>query len=174
MNTRLILSATLLLGLSGCATYDYVGNDAGGYYHGSAEVQRTYPRGYPGDYGYGSYGYGSYGYGGYGGYYRYYGYPHYLVTRPPHDGHRPPGHGNGHAPPRPGGSQPAHPPPPAGSNKSPWRNMDQPRQPQAGPAQRNAPARRLAPVRPAAPTRAVPERRSSQTRGGRNVHRVKR
>ena len=69
MIKRLIVSAGLLLGLSGCATYDYVGGSSGGYYHGSPSVQYNYPYGYPDSgYGYGGYGYGSsyYGYGNYG------------------------------------------------------------------------------------------------------------
>ncbi len=151
MKMRLILSAGLLLGLSGCATYDYVGSGSGGYYSGSASVQRTYPYGYPyGSYGYGSYGYGPYGYGSYG-YYDRYPYPVYRPPynpppRPPHgghwgDGHRPPPTGNdngGHRPPpRPGDGdgRPPRPRPPVdggGSGKSPWRDMDrQPRRPLA-------------------------------------------
>ena len=77
MKKRLILSAGLLLGLSGCATYDYVDGGAGGYYRGATSVQRTYPYGYP----YGAYGYGPYGYGSYG--YYDYRYP-YPVYRPPY------------------------------------------------------------------------------------------
>ena len=97
MIKRLIISTGLLLGLSGCATYDYVGGGSGGYYHGSPSVQYSYPYGYPNSgYGYGGYGYGS-GYYGYGSY----GYPvyrpNYNRPRPPYhgNGQRPPGHGHG-------------------------------------------------------------------------------
>ena len=71
MKMRLIVAGGLLLALSGCATYDYVGSGGGGggsgYYHGAPSTQYRYPAGYP--YGYGSspYGYGSGYYGG--GYY---------------------------------------------------------------------------------------------------------
>lgn len=183
MKTRLILSAGLLLGLSGCATYDYVGSGSGGYYHGSPQVQRSYPYGYPsGSYGYpyGTYGYGSYGYGGYyGGQYGNYGYPYPVyrpAQRPPHNGHRPPPKGNGHVPPRPGNGQP----PANGSGKAPWRDLDRLQRPQprpgradARPMQRNAPApRAVAPARPAMPQRAAPERRPSQTRRDPNLRQV--
>jgi len=47
MIKRLIVSTGLLLALSGCATYDYVGGSGGGYYHGSPSVQYSYPYGYP-------------------------------------------------------------------------------------------------------------------------------
>lgn len=103
MKMRLLLAGGLLLALSGCATYDYVGG-GNGYYRGTPSVQYNYPYGYP-SYGYGSYPYyGGYGYYGYGGsYYR----PAYRP--PPRPDHRPP-------PPRP--------PRPGYNGGSPWRNMD--------------------------------------------------
>jgi len=177
MKTRLILSAGLLLGLSGCATYDYVGGGSGGYYHGSPQVQRTYPYGYP----YGAYGYGAYGYGGYYGGYGSYGYPYPVYRpphRPPHNGHRPPPQGNGHTPPRPGNGQPPHPPPANGSGKAPWRDLDRLQRPQPRPGKTESrPIRRpvpqaVAPARPVVPQRAAPERRPSQTRSSRNVRQV--
>lgn len=191
---RLIISAGLLLGLSGCATYDYVGGGAGGYYHGSPSVQRSYPYGYPyggsygGYYGYGSgyYGYGDYGYG-YGG--------RYPVYRPPHN-HRPPhnGHGNGHRPghggnhgngprpphgqgtSRPTPSTPSLPPVNSGGSKSPWRDMDrlqrpQPSRPAASvqPMQRAAPRPQSAAPRQPMQSRPIPERQPSHNREDRAV-----
>lgn len=187
MKTRLILSAGMLLGLSGCVTYDYVDDGSGGYYHGSPQVQRNYPYGYPGSYGSGSY-------GGYYDYYGSYGYPVYRPRynpppRPPqgghghgHQGHRPPPHGNGHHPPqRPdnGDGRPTR-PPPADGGKSPWRDMDrlqrpQPRGPRSGateqrPMQRPMPAPQSMPSqRPSMPQRAAPERRTSHNRDDRGV-----
>lgn len=115
MKIRLILAGGLLLALSGCATYDYVGSGGGGgasgYYHGTPSTQYRYPYGYPSSYPYG-YGSGYYGGGYYGGGYPVYRpYPNY---RPPHH-HRPPQ--GGHRPP------PDRPRPPRQSG-SPWRNMD--------------------------------------------------
>ncbi len=178
MKMRLILSAGLLLGLSGCATYDYVDGGAGGYYRGATSVQRTYPYGYPYGGGYGPYGYGSYGY------YDYYRspYPVYrppYTPRPPHgghwgNGHRPPAHGNGNGghrpPPRPGDGdgRPTRPPrPPVEGGKSPWRDMDRLQRPQPRPAQ---PVQRAmpAPRADAAPRpmmqRPAPSRPPSQSR----------
>jgi hypothetical protein len=186
MKMRLILSAGLLLGLSGCATYDYVGSGAGGYYSGAASVQRTYPYGYPYGGGYGPYGYGSYGY------YDYYRSP-YPVYRPPYnppprpphgghwgDGHRPPpGHGNGNGghrpPPRPGdgdgNGRPPHPRPPVdggGSGKSPWRDMDRPTRPQPRPQAQAMPRSMPSPQANGAPRpmmqRPAPARPPSQSR----------
>ncbi len=179
MKMRLILSAGLLLGLSGCATYDYVDGGAGGYYRGATSVQRSYPYGYPyGSYGYGPYGYGPYGYGSYG--YYDYGYP-YPVHRPPYkppqrpphggqwgDGHHPPpGHGNGD------GGRPTRPPPAdGGSGKSPWRDMDRLRRPQPRPpaqtVQRATPVpQATAAPRPMTQQRPAPARPPSQSRGPR-------
>lgn len=175
---RLIISAGLLLGLAGCATYDYVGGGAGGYYHGSPSVQYSYPYGYPyGRYdGYYGYGNGYYGYGGYGGR-----YPIYL---PPHN-HRPPsrppqhGHGNGHRPRPPHGqdmgpptpSVPSRPPVNSGGGKSPWRDMDRLQRPQqsrpaaAQPMQRAMPRPQAAAPRPAMqPRPAAPARQPSHNR----------
>jgi hypothetical protein len=84
MKTRLMLAGGLLLALTGCTTYDYVGGGrSGSYYHGAPSVEYRYPAGYP-------YNYGPY-YGGYGGYYGGYGNPYYSrpIYRPPHN-HRPP------------------------------------------------------------------------------------
>ncbi|KLD79691.1 hypothetical protein FZ025_11140 [Xanthomonas hyacinthi] len=155
MNMRLIWAAGLLVTLSGCATYDYADN-GGGYYRGAPSVEYRYPAGYSdgyyapysaapygygaGDYGYGygdyGYGYGDYGYYGYGGpyYYRdYYGPPR----------HRPP-------PPRPDAN--GRPPPPAIGGrdrvKSPWRDMDRLRRPDAANA---GPRPQSMQSRPAAP-----------------------
>lgn len=183
MKKRLILSAGLLLGLSGCATYDYVDGGAGGYYRGATSVQRTYPYGYP----YGAYGPGPYGYGGYGsyGYYDYrYPYPVYRPPyrpRPPHGGHDgnghrpPPGHGNGdggHRPPRPGdgdgnGRPPRPRPPVDGGGKSPWRDMDRLSRPQPRP-QAQMPRAMPSPQASGAPRpmmqRPAPVRSPSQSR----------
>lgn len=129
MKMRLMLAGGLLLALTGCTTYDYVGGGrSGSYYHGAPSVEYRYPAGYP-------YNYGPY-YGGYGGYYGGYGNPYYSrpIYRPPHN-HRPPprpGNGGEHRPPQ-SNAQPSAPPPqarpaPAPSaprmNGSPWRNMD--------------------------------------------------
>ena len=84
MKMRLMLAGGLLLALTGCTTYDYVGGGrSGSYYHGAPSVEYRYPAGYP-------YNYGPY-YGGYGGYYGGYGNPYYSrpIYRPPHN-HRPP------------------------------------------------------------------------------------
>jgi len=83
MKTRLMLAGGLLLALTGCTTYDYVGGRSGGYYHGAPSVEYRYPYGYPADYGYPYY--GGVGYYGYGG-------PYYQrpIYRPPHNNHRPP------------------------------------------------------------------------------------
>lgn len=190
MIKRLIVSAGLLMGLSGCATYDYVGGSSGGYYHGSPSTQYNYPYGYPSGsgYGYGSgyYGYGSYGYPVYRPYYR---------PQPPYhgNGHRPPGHGNGHnhngnRPPRPGndGGRPPRPgngdgrpprPPPAnngGGGKSPWRDLDRLQRPQ--PRADNAPMQRAMPrpqamaaPRPAIQDRPAAPRQPSQVRNSQGV-----
>ncbi|MCO5737817.1 hypothetical protein NHG30_15120, partial [Stenotrophomonas maltophilia] len=91
MKTRLMLAGGLMLALTGCTTYDYVGGGrSGSYYHGAPSVEYRYPAGYPYNYGYPYY-------GGYGGYYGGYGNPYYSrpIYRPPHN-HRPP--------PRPPGS----------------------------------------------------------------------
>lgn len=176
MKKRLILSAGLLLGLSGCATYDYVDGGAGGYYRGATSVQRTYPYGYP----YGAYGYGPYGYGSYGYYDYRYPYPVYRPPyrpRPPHGhdgGHRPPpGHGNGdggHRPPRPGdgdGRPPRLRPPVDGGGKSPWRDMDRLQRPQPRP-QAQVPRAMPSPQANGAPRpmmhRPAPPRPPSQSR----------
>jgi hypothetical protein len=85
MKTRLMLAGGLLLALTGCTTYDYVGGGrSGSYYHGAPSVEYRYPAGYPYNYGYPYY-------GGYGGYYGGYGNPYYSrpIYRPPHN-HRPP------------------------------------------------------------------------------------
>jgi len=120
MKTRLFLAGGLLLALTGCASYDYVGGGGGGgYYHGAPSTEYRYPYGYPSAY---PYGYGGY-YGG-GGYYgNGYNYPIYRPVRPvrppPHGGHtrppvvRPPD--QGHRPP---------PRPPRNNGGAPWRNMD--------------------------------------------------
>lgn len=177
MKMRLLIAAGLLAGLSGCATYDYVGGSSGGYYHGAPSTQYSYPYGYGnyggyGGIGYGSYGYGSYGYGGYG-----YGYPGYRPPiyypsnqhrpppRPPYGGH---GNGNGHRPP-PGngngngnGNRPPRPPMPEGGNRSPWRNLDglqrpQPRANDERPMQR--PSQSMATPRPPMQQRPTPQYR---------------
>jgi hypothetical protein len=97
MKMRLMFAGGLLLALSGCATYDYVGGGAGsGYYHGAPSVEYRYPYGYPSGYGPGYYGGGYYG-GGYG-----YGNPYYRPYpnyRPPHNHRPPPRPGNGGNPP---------------------------------------------------------------------------
>lgn len=123
MKMRLMLAGSLLLTLSGCATYDYVGGGGGGngYYHGAPSVEYRYPAGYPYGYGSGYYGGGGYyGYGGYGGYSNYPIYRPYPNYRPPHH-HRPPprpGNGNG------GQVRPPDRPRPHYNGGSPWRNMD--------------------------------------------------
>ncbi len=140
MKMRLIVAGGLLLALSGCATYDYVGSGGGdGYYHGAPSTQYRYPAGYPGAYGYPSYpyGYGSgyYGYGGYG--YGGYGYPVYRPVpnhRPPHNGHRPPNHTR---PPNQGQRPPTR--PPGNNGGSPWRNLDSVTRPRPQPGN-NRPA----------------------------------
>ena len=84
MKTRLMLAGGLMLALTGCTTYDYVGGGrSGSYYHGAPSVEYRYPAGYPYNYGYPYY-------GGYGGYYGGYGNPYYSrpIYRPPHN-HRP-------------------------------------------------------------------------------------
>lgn len=136
MKTRLMLAGGLMLALTGCTTYDYVGGGrSGGYYHGAPSVEYRYPYGYPSDYGYPYYrGYGG-GYYGYGG-------PYYQrpIYRPPHH-HRPP--------PRPGNGGENRPPPPPRQNNggSPWRNMDSLRRP-------SPPAQRI--ERPSPPPQARP------------------
>ncbi len=147
MKMRLMFAGGLLLALSGCATYDYVGGGAGsGYYHGAPSVEYRYPYGYPSGYGPGYYGGGYYG-GGYG-----YGNPYYRPYpnyRPPHNHRPPPRPGNGGNPPvRPDRPRPSY------NGGSPWRNMDSvggrpPQQqqrpsppPQARPAQAPRPAQR--------------------------------
>jgi len=182
MKKRLILSAGLLLGLSGCATYDYVGGGSGGYYHGAPSVQRSYPYGYPYDsYGYGPYGYGSYGYYGYSNY----GYPGYrppyvIVPSRPQNGHwnghrPPPAHGNGQRPPRPGNNEgrPPRPPVNGGGGKSPWRDLDRLQRPQTRPPQamqRALPVPQAAAApQPMAQPRQTPVRPASQSRGARRV-----
>jgi len=170
MKMRLILSAGLLLGLSGCATYDYVDGGAGGYYRGATSVQRTYPYGYPYGGGYRPYGYGSYGY------YDYYRYPYPVYRpprypRPPHgghwgNGHRPPGHGNGNGD---GGHRPPR-PPVEGGGKSPWRDMDRLQRPQprpAQPVQRAMPAPRATAAPRPMMQRPAPPRPPSQSHGPR-------
>jgi hypothetical protein len=53
MKTRLMLAGGLLLALTGCTTYDYVGGGrSGSYYHGAPSVEYRYPAGYPYNYGY--------------------------------------------------------------------------------------------------------------------------
>lgn len=100
MKMRLLLAGGLLLGLTGCTTYDYVGGGrGGGYYHGAPSVEYRYPAGYPYNYGYPYY-------GGYGGYYGGYGNPYYSrpIYRPPHNHRpppRPPGNGGENRPPPP-------------------------------------------------------------------------
>lgn len=144
MKMRLIIAGGLLLALSGCATYDYVGGGRDGYYHGAPSTQYRYPAGYPGGYPYG-YGSGYYGYGGYGyGYPVYRSYPNY---RPPHHGHRP-GNGNHRPPDRP------RPPtrPPGNNGGSPWRNMDSNTRPRQPSVSRPAPQRQQQ-ARPAQPPR---------------------
>lgn len=173
MKMRLFLAVGLLAGLSGCATYDYVGSGSGGYYHGAPTTQYSYPSGYGGYGGFGGVGYGSYGSGGY-----VYGYPGYRPPvyypshqhrpppRPPHggngngngNGHRPPsGHGPGNPPPPgTGDGRPPRPPPASngGRGPSPWRNLDglqrpQPRAQGERPMQRPMPpARSMAAPRP--------------------------
>lgn len=144
MKMRLIFAGGLLLALSGCATYDYVGGGAGsGYYHGAPSVEYRYPYGYPSGYGPGYYGGGYYG-GGYG-----YGNPYYRPYpnyRPPHNHRPPPRPGNGGNPPvrpdRPDRPRPSY------NGGSPWRNMDSlgGRQQQQRPQQQ----------RPSAPPQARP------------------
>jgi len=138
MKTRLMLAGGLLLALTGCTTYDYVGGGrSGSYYHGAPSVEYRYPAGY-------HYNYGPY-YGGYGAYYGGYGYPYYSrpIYRPPHN-HRPP--------PRPPGNGENRPPRPPRENNggSPWRNMDSMRRPPQPSVQRPAPPARPAPA-PSAP-----------------------
>lgn len=146
MIKRFVIGAAALLALSGCATYDYVG-DGSGYYQGYGGASSS-PYGYSP---YGSYRYGDYSYYG-NGYYPYRPVVVRPIVLPPN--HRP-GHGHGNRPPqhrpdRPGGSNHDHRPPrpPAGnggghrpppqsrppqnrpprpesSTGSPWRNMDQ-------------------------------------------------
>ncbi|WP_312709123.1 hypothetical protein [Stenotrophomonas sp.] len=147
MKMRLLFAGGLMLALTGCATYDYVGGGrGGGYYHGAPSTEYRYPYGYPYDSGYPYYG----GYGYYG-----YGNPYYSrpVYRPPPHNHRPP--------PRPGNGGENRPPPPPRQNNggSPWRNLDSMRRPPqadrpSGPPQ----ARPSAPpqARPAAPPQARP------------------
>ena len=172
MKTRLILAAGLLLGLSGCATYDYVGGAGGRYYHGAPSVQYSYPYGYGGSRGYGSY--GSYGYGRYG--YEDYGYrgyrPSYIYY--PQNQYRPPhgGQGNGHRPPRPGNGEgrPPRPPPASngGNNKSPWRNLDNLQRPQPRASeqpQRSQPQpRAMGAPRPVLQAGEAPQSRAALTR----------
>lgn len=169
---RLIIAAGLALGLSGCATYDYVGGGSGGYYHGTPSTQYRYPYGYP--YGYDAPGYGYYGSWGYYG-------PTYIyrprpVQPPPRPGHRPPPRPGNYQPGRPGNHQPGRPtqpPPPAGNgtNKSPWRNLDGLRPPRNDGQPRNVPRpqqqARPAAVqgpRPAMQNRPAPQRRESPRR----------
>ncbi len=95
MKLRLLSVLVAATALSGCASYDYAGGGAGGYYHGRPSAD--YYGGYAGYGGYGTYGYGGYApygyrhggsyyrYYGYGGYNPYYPYPRYYVVRPPHD-----------------------------------------------------------------------------------------
>ena len=191
MNMRLILAAGLLLGLSGCATYDYVGGGSGGYYHGAPSVQRSYPYGYPyGSYGYDPYGYGSYGYSSYFNYG--YGYPVYrdryivVPSRPQNghgNGHRPPqghGNGNGHWQPRPGNNdgRPQRPPPVnGGGSKAPWRDMDRLQRPQprtAQPSGQRIRPQAMGTPRPAMQPRQMPSRPASQSRGSYRSHRSER
>ncbi|WP_336685703.1 hypothetical protein [Stenotrophomonas maltophilia] len=141
MKMRLMLAGGLLLALTGCTTYDYVGGGrSGSYYHGAPSVEYRYPAGYP-------YNYGPY-YGGYGGYYGGYGNPYYSrpIYRPPHN-HRPlprPGNGGEHRPPPP--SRPSY------NGGSPWRNMDSMRRPPQSNAQPSAPPPQARPApAPSAP-----------------------
>jgi hypothetical protein len=111
MKMRLMLAGGLLLALTGCTTYDYVGGGrSGSYYHGAPSVEYRYPAGYP-------YNYGPY-YGGYGGYYGGYGNPYYSrpIYRPPQSNAQP------SAPPPQ--ARPAPAPSAPRMNGSPWRNMD--------------------------------------------------
>lgn len=142
MKMRLMFAGGLLLALTGCTTYDYVGGGrSGSYYHGAPSVEYRYPAGYPYNYGYPYY-------GGYGGYYGGYGNPYYSrpIYRPPHN-HRPP--------PRPGNGGEHRPPPPSRpsyNGGSPWRNMDSMRRPPQSNAQPPAPAPQARPApAPSAP-----------------------
>ncbi|HEL2981204.1 TPA: hypothetical protein UMB92_004107 [Stenotrophomonas maltophilia] len=142
MKTRLMLAGGLLLVLTGCTTYDYVGGGrSGSYYHGAPSVEYRYPAGYPYNYGYPYY-------GGYGGYYGGYGNPYYSrpIYRPPHN-HRPPprpGNGGEHRPPAP--TRPSY------NGGSPWRNMDSMRRPPQSNMQPSAPTPQARPApAPSAP-----------------------
>lgn len=121
MKLRLLGVLLAATGLGGCASYDYAGGAAGGYYHGRPSVDHyggygAYG-GYPA-YGYGGYGYGSRYYGGYG-YYPYYNsyypYPRYYIVRPPH-GDRGDHHDHDRDP--PGDDHPR------GERPPPWRRPD--------------------------------------------------
>ena len=47
MKMRLLLAGGLLLGLTGCTTYDYVGGGrGGGYYNGAPSLEYRYPAGF--------------------------------------------------------------------------------------------------------------------------------
>ncbi|UKE47478.1 hypothetical protein [Xanthomonas cerealis] len=155
MNMRLIWAAGLLATLSGCATYDYADN-GGGYYRGAPTLEYRYPAGYsdgyyapysaePYGYGSGYYGYGYYGYDG--PYYSrdYYGPPRYRQPRPrPDDNGRPPDR----PPPVIGGG--------GGRVKSPWRDLDRLRRPDAanaGPSPQSMQPRPASAPRPAAQPR---------------------
>ncbi|BCX45794.1 hypothetical protein ROV86_06865 [Stenotrophomonas pavanii] len=150
MKTRLMLAGGLLLALTGCTTYDYVGGGrSGGYYHGAPSVEYRYPAGYPYNYGYPYY-------GGYGGYYGGYGNPYYSrpIYRPPHN-HRPPPR-----PPGNGGENRPPPPRPSNNGGSPWRNMDSMRRPPQSNIQPSAPP---PPARPA-PAPSAPRMNGSPWR----------
>lgn len=141
MKTRLMLAGGLMLALTGCTTYDYVGGGrSGSYYHGAPSVEYRYPAGYPYNYGYPYY-------GGYGGYYGGYGNPYYSrpIYRPPHN-HRPP--------PRPPGNGGENRPPPSRpsyNGGSPWRNMDSMRRPPQSNIQPSAPPQARPAPAPSAP-----------------------
>lgn len=146
MKLRLLLATGMLVVLGGCATYDYAGGSAGGYYRGSPETRYRYPDGYYG--GYGSpyyYGAGSIGL---------YDYPVYPTYRGPYyygrPGHRPPPPrpDNGHRPPpRPGGDPGHRPPPSAGGPGNQGPRPPSPRPPSTPRPPRPAEARTPAPWR---------------------------
>lgn len=126
MKLRLLIAATALAGLAGCATYDYTGGNAG-YYRGTPSVQYRYPPGYY-DYGYPYYGgAGSIGLYGYGGYPYYYGNGYYRPLPPPYrPDHRPP---SDHRPPpnhgRPPDGRPNR-PPDGRPNRPPYGHPNRP------------------------------------------------
>ncbi len=170
MNIRLIWAAGVLATLSGCATYDYADN-GGGYYRGAPTVEYRYPDGYsdgyyapysavPYGYGAGYYGYGYYGYGGPYYYRDYYGQPRYRPPpRPrPDDNGRPPDR----PPPISGGG--------GGRVKSPWRDLDRLRRPDAANAdprpQSMQPRPQSMQPRPASAPRPAAQPRPSGPRPG--------